>query len=104
VRSAKGNDLQQPARHRDVLDEVEQLVLVGEIIVEDECRRYREDSAHRGTDTRAVARNQSEPTEDLDKNGDREPDLREREADRLDVADRGGGSWRRGQPSSTGRK
>src|SRR6266478_3260454 len=41
ARGAEGDDLQQPAGHREVLEEVDELVLVGEMIVEGERRRHR---------------------------------------------------------------
>jgi len=75
-RGAEGHDLQQPARHHDVLEKVEELVLVGEVIVEGECRSHRVRSEHRRDDARSVARNQSEPTDDFDEGGDRDSDLR----------------------------
>src|SRR5438445_8128133 len=69
----EGDDLQQPASHRDVLEEVEELVLVGEIAVEGECGRDGEGREHSSHDARAVAREQREPANDLDEHGDREP-------------------------------
>ena len=40
---AEGNDLKQPAGHREILQEVSHLIRVGEVVVETECRGDGED-------------------------------------------------------------
>jgi 2-polyprenyl-6-methoxyphenol hydroxylase-like FAD-dependent oxidoreductase len=51
----EGRDLQQAARHHHVLEEVDHLVLVGEVAVEGERRRQREQGQRRGDGAGLVA-------------------------------------------------
>jgi hypothetical protein len=50
---AKRHDLQQSAGHRNVLEEVKELVLVAEVAVEDQGRRHAEDGESSRRNARA---------------------------------------------------
>src|ERR1700761_6129546 len=43
VASTEGHELKQPAHDRDVFQEVEELILIGDVAVKNERRRDRED-------------------------------------------------------------
>src|SRR5207244_3220023 len=85
------NDLQQPARYRDVLEEVDELVQVSEITVEPDRGREREDRKRPGRDSRLEADEQCEPSYKLDQDRKRISELRKRQPHRGDVSDRAGG-------------
>src|SRR5262249_3144464 len=58
---AEGDDLQQSAGDGEVLEEMDELVLVGEMEVEEDRRRQREDGERRGHRPRPVAEDEREP-------------------------------------------
>lgn len=60
------DDLEQSARDRDILEEMDHLVLVGEIAVEQQRRRDRERRQHRRRHARAVAGEQEKAEEQFD--------------------------------------
>lgn len=51
---AERDNLQKTAGHRHVLEEMDELVLVSQIAVEDNCRRYREGGEDRRRDARVA--------------------------------------------------
>jgi hypothetical protein len=69
---AKRHQLEQSTCNRDVLEEVDELVLVGEIVVERERRRNREQGHHPGNETGAVADYQGNAARHFDQHGERE--------------------------------
>lgn len=52
---AEGGHLQQPAGDRQVLQEVDELVLVAQLVVEGQGRRHRKAGHHHGDEAGAVA-------------------------------------------------
>jgi len=66
---AEGNDLKQPTGHREILQEVNHLILVGEVVVETECRGDGEDRHDACHDPRLKADDKKHPAAELD--GDR---------------------------------
>jgi hypothetical protein len=57
---AKGGDLQQASRHGDVLEEMNQLVLIGEVVVEADGGGDAEDRQSEGGELRPKAEDQKD--------------------------------------------
>jgi hypothetical protein len=62
------HDLEETARHDDVLDEVERLVGIGEVGVEEHRRSEAEQGEDGGNDARLTAQDYERPATDLDGN------------------------------------
>jgi len=71
---------------------MDELVLVAQGRMERQCGRNREDGEDARHQPGTVAEHQRGTTDQLDKQGDRKADLRERQAHGLNIADRR--SWR----------
>lgn len=84
---AEGGDLQQPARHGRVLEEVDELVLVAQLIVERERGGHAEDGKPGCYQTCAISQDQGDATDRFNQNGNRQWQRGEWQADRFDVAD-----------------
>ncbi len=54
----EGGDLKQPARDRDVLEEMRHRVLVSKVVVKTECRRDRENRHYTCDDPALIAEDQ----------------------------------------------
>src|SRR6516165_2190807 len=98
---SEGGHLQKTAGHRDVLEEMDELVLVGEVVMECERGGDRERGKQCGRDASLVTGDQGQTATDLDRNGDRISKRGERQAHRGNVAD--GVAWRR-ELGETGKK
>ena len=97
---SEGDHLQKTASHRDVLEEMDELVLVGEVIVECERRGDREHSKQRGRDAGLVTDDQGQTATDLDRYGDRISDPRVGKARRGNIANGEAGRCELGRPES----
>src|ERR1700741_416460 len=86
--TAEGNHMQEAAGDRDILEEVDELVLVAEIAMEEHGGSKREQEKHPCGNPRAIAEQKSNSSDDLDERGETERDRRQRQSDGLDVADR----------------
>ena len=85
-----GRNLQQAAGNREILEEMDQLILVGEIRVEGQRRRDREQRQRDRRDARPISQEHRETASRLQRNGAGIGQGRKRQADRADVADRPG--------------
>src|SRR5437870_4141738 len=92
---AERDELEQSAGDCQVLQEMDELVLVAQIAMEAEGGGDTEHRERRSRDARLVAGDERETAEELDGNGERIGELRQRQAGRGDVADRarGGGEF-----------
>jgi hypothetical protein len=86
----KRDHLQKTAGDRDVLQEMNHLVLVGHIVVEQHSSRQREDCQCRGRDAGLKTKQQSKPAAQLDDNCDGVSDWSKRRAGGLDESYRVG--------------
>ncbi|MNL27088.1 hypothetical protein D3C87_1486550 [compost metagenome] len=82
----EGHDLDQATGHREVLQEVEQLVLVAQRVVKDERGGDREDGQSERDGPGAVARQQQQAAAQFDGNGRQVAQQRRGQAHRGDVA------------------
>ena len=67
--TAEGHHVQQAARDRYILEEVDELVLVAEMVVEERGGRECEEKEDTGDDTRAVAEQKRDAADNLGESG-----------------------------------
>src|SRR6266404_6671706 len=81
----EGCDLEQTACYGDVLEEMDHLVLIGEVVMKEYCRREREHGHAGGDERRPVADREKQAASDLYYDGDEITGDRQRQAGRSDV-------------------
>ena len=74
---AERNDLQKATRHRDILEEVDELVLIAQLVVECQSRCDREYGKDGGRPTGMKSQDESNRARDLDDDRDRQRGLRQ---------------------------
>jgi len=84
---AEVDDLQQAAGEHHVLEEMDHLVLIGEVAMEEDGGRQGEKRECQRNDARAVARNEECPAAQFHDDGDEPSQLGERYANAADVSD-----------------
>ena len=85
--TAERHHVQQAARDRDVLKEVDELVLITQMVVEERGGHESEDSEDTGDNASAIAERKHDATDNLDESGEAECYRWQRQSDGLDVTD-----------------
>jgi len=100
---AEGHDLQQAAGHRDVLQQVDHLVLVAHVAVEGKGRNDREQREGGGDMAGLEAGHQQQAATEFHRDGDGKGERREGQAAGGDVADGAGRRFQTPVLSANGR-
>jgi hypothetical protein len=87
---AERDNLQKAAGHGDVLEEMHKLVLVGDIGVKQNSGRDAVRGQHRGSEARAITQDQRDAASEFDEHRYHETELRKRQSNGRNSADRCG--------------
>lgn len=88
---AKSDDLQKPAGHGDIFEEMDELVLVSQSTMENQCGKDTENREHCGGSASAVAGDQRSTAQNFNSDRDSQRQLREWQPNGADVTDHHGG-------------
>lgn len=88
--AAVGDDLQETAGDGDILEEMDELVLIGESVVEEDGGREGENGDETGRQPGAISQDEGKAAQEFDGNGDPQTNRGKRQARRFDVADHPG--------------